>query len=226
MEVTPADFSNISITSGNTAISGISCAMSDKQTLTITNAIFANSSTYTVSIPSGTVQNATYKTINDAISWSFTTAAVTAGGTVTGQVSLDGLAAPKLGVVTVDVLDADGNKVATGNTVDSGSYSIPSVQTGTYTLKFKAVKYLVKKATAIFVSADVTTDAGKVSLKVGDVNGDNIIDLSDLGYLATAYGTRTGDALFDTRCDFNSDDIIDLSDLGWLASNYGLKGDN
>jgi hypothetical protein len=53
----------------------------------------------------------------------------------------------------------------------------------------------------------------------GDANGDGVVDVGDLGILATNYGTTTG-ATWD-RGDFNHDGAVDIGDLGILAANYG-----
>lgn len=49
---------------------------------------------------------------------------------------------------------------------------------------------------------------------VGDMNGDRIIDLSDLSRLLSSYGVDTGG-------DLNGDCVTDLADLSLLLSHYG-----
>ena len=53
----------------------------------------------------------------------------------------------------------------------------------------------------------------------GDANGDGNVDVSDLGILATNYGTIGGAVWADA--DFTADGNVDVSDLGILATNYG-----
>jgi hypothetical protein len=53
----------------------------------------------------------------------------------------------------------------------------------------------------------------------GDANGDNKVDVGDLGILAANYGT-TADATW-AMGDFNGDMKVDVGDLGILAANYG-----
>ena len=53
----------------------------------------------------------------------------------------------------------------------------------------------------------------------GDANGDGVVDVSDLGVLATNYGTTSGAEWADG--DFNGDSEVDVSDLGILATMYG-----
>jgi len=52
----------------------------------------------------------------------------------------------------------------------------------------------------------------------GDINHDNIVDVSDLGILAANYGNTNANSEIG---DINKDGIIDIGDLGILASNYG-----
>ena len=53
----------------------------------------------------------------------------------------------------------------------------------------------------------------------GDFNTDGAVDVSDLGILATNYGTTSGMTWGDG--DANGDGAVDVSDLGILATNYG-----
>jgi hypothetical protein len=52
----------------------------------------------------------------------------------------------------------------------------------------------------------------------GDANGDNMVDVGDLGILAANYG-GTGKTW--SQGDFNDDGLVDVGDLGILAANYG-----
>ncbi|MEA1951111.1 MAG: CRISPR-associated protein Cas5, partial [Planctomycetota bacterium] len=54
----------------------------------------------------------------------------------------------------------------------------------------------------------------------GDANKDDYVNVSDLGILATHYGTTSGAEWGEG--DFNGDNMVDVSDLGALATNYGI----
>ena len=77
------------------------------------------------------------------------------------------------------------------------------------------------KANATIVSGETDTGDnefidGTVYIKVpGDANGDQVVDIIDLGMLGGAWG------LYDPRVDFNNDGIIDIIDLGILGGYWG-----
>jgi hypothetical protein len=55
----------------------------------------------------------------------------------------------------------------------------------------------------------------------GDTDGNNVIDLSDLGVVLANYGLTTGGTL--ATGDVDGDGAVDLSDLGVVLSNYGTE---
>ena len=56
---------------------------------------------------------------------------------------------------------------------------------------------------------------------VGDLDGDSVIGLSDLGLMLSVYGTCVGDPAFDPAANIVAGACIDLSDVGLLLSVYG-----
>ena len=59
--------------------------------------------------------------------------------------------------------------------------------------------------------------------RLGDANMDGYINDADLALIEAAYGSLTGDANYDPRCDFNGDGKIDILDLAAAGKNYGLN---
>jgi parallel beta-helix repeat protein len=57
----------------------------------------------------------------------------------------------------------------------------------------------------------------------GDANGDDMVDVGDLGILAAKYG---GSRKTWAEGDFNGDGWVDVGDLGILAANYGTNASN
>jgi Dockerin type I domain len=59
-----------------------------------------------------------------------------------------------------------------------------------------------------------TTVAGAVP---GDVNGDGRIGCEDIAIIKAAFGTKAGQAGFDSRADVNNDGIVDVRDLAFVS---------
>ena len=56
---------------------------------------------------------------------------------------------------------------------------------------------------------------------IGDINGDGTVDLKDLVLVAKAFGSRSGSANWDPRCDINGNGGVDLTDLVAVAVHFG-----
>jgi hypothetical protein len=61
-------------------------------------------------------------------------------------------------------------------------------------------------------------DLGTVTLQGGDVNGDDVIDIRDLSFVAYHLGGG------DVQADANVDGKVDILDLTMLAGNFGEVG--
>ena len=60
----------------------------------------------------------------------------------------------------------------------------------------------------------------------GDVNLDGKVSLADLVTLANAYGSKPGDARWNSWADINRDGHVNLADLVSLATHYGFLSNN
>ena len=69
-----------------------------------------------------------------------------------------------------------------------------------------------------FVDGTITVEEPRV---LGDVNGDGLVDISDLFDLSKAYGSEPGDSNWNPDCDLNEDNKVDASDLSDLNENFG-----
>ncbi len=84
--------------------------------------------------------------------------------------------------------------------------------------------------TEAFDAAGLTATSPAISLKVnnGDVNGDDVVNISDLSILATNWsksfgtvGTDKGSSTTFAEGDLNQDNTVNIVDLSILASNWG-----
>jgi hypothetical protein len=56
---------------------------------------------------------------------------------------------------------------------------------------------------------------------VGDINGDNDVDIKDVSSVAKAFGTSIGQPLYNPNGDFNDDHEIDIKDVSTTAKRFG-----
>lgn len=55
--------------------------------------------------------------------------------------------------------------------------------------------------------------------KLGDVNGDGVVNITDIGLIVDVYGSQPAT---DPRCDLNKDGKVNIVDIGIVIDNYGL----
>ncbi|MBN1995775.1 MAG: hypothetical protein JW953_24025 [Anaerolineae bacterium] len=133
--------------------------------------------------------------------------------TLTGQVSLSGRANNNWSDAVVSV-DDSGQSYTTGAT---GQFSIVDVTPGLHTsITADAPGYLPSVCTAPTITAPETILV-TVALKSGDVNGDNIVDITD----ATAVGLSLGNTGPGLPTDINRDEIVDVLDIILVSINFG-----
>ncbi len=59
--------------------------------------------------------------------------------------------------------------------------------------------------------------------RVGDVNGDLIVDIFDAILLSTAYNSNPSSTKWNPNADFNGDNTVDIFDAIMLAGAFGNK---
>jgi hypothetical protein len=71
-----------------------------------------------------------------------------------------------------------------------------------------------------------TSFEGSSRLRVrmpGDINGDGLVELSDMFLAAEAYGSFSGHPRWNPAADENEDGMVDMIDLFFIGSNFGKK---
>ncbi len=100
------------------------------------------------------------------------------------------------------------------------SFVVPS---GSYDIAIKGSKWLRSVVSVDASAGDVS--GVSASLKGGDANNDNFVDISDLLLLIGAYNQVAPAAGYLDAADFTCDGTDDISDLLVLISNYNQQGD-
>jgi hypothetical protein len=110
--------------------------------------------------------------------------------------------------------------VSLGTTTDTiGAFTLNSVPVGSYSVTADAPGYLSAVCSAATVAAPTTT-LNSVSLVVGDINGDDLIDISD----ATAVGVSINQTGSGLAADLNADGVVDIFDLILVNVNFLKAG--
>ncbi|MDI6868549.1 MAG: S8 family serine peptidase [Coprothermobacterota bacterium] len=126
----------------------------------------------------------------------------------------------------VSFLDPGTNSVLHNYTLsvpsDSGSFTVYGVLQGTYDIKVKEAQCLSVLFPEVEATGTVSLDAG--ALKLGDITGDDYINIYDFSILAGSYGKTSSDPGFDAQADLNHDNVVNIYDFSILAGNYGLAG--
>ena len=149
------------------------------------------------------------------------------GYTVSGAVtSYNAAAAPQVKLVqgSVEAYEATlDSGTASGAQVTHG-FTFSGVVNGTYDLVIIKATHLTYTLRGVVVrDGNVDLSGRDITMPVGDLNGDGIIDVSDLNIIwnASNYNKQTSMAE-DPLTDLNGDGIVDVSDLNtlWNATNY------
>jgi hypothetical protein len=103
-------------------------------------------------------------------------------------------------------------------TTDEYGHFTVEVPPGTYRIKVKNSQSLINARTVTLTAGQNIVDMGQ--LRVGDVNADNIVDITDYSLLVGSFLAQPGDAGYNPNTDFNVDGITDISDYSILVSNF------
>ena len=120
------------------------------------------------------------------------------------------------------------------NTDINGGFNLTNLSAGTYTVRAVYPGYLAteKAGVSIVAGGSTSINLGTTSLRGGDANGDNAINILDIGAIISKFG-RTGVAVksasanctvTDEPVDLNDDGSVNISDLAIAAGNWGSVG--
>jgi hypothetical protein len=117
--------------------------------------------------------------------------------------------------IAVSLVNGASENVVTGS---DGAYTYSDVPAGVYGLVISHTLYLAAEFNACSVPGGETTSMPDVTLLGGDLDGNNVIDISDL---------VIGGAHFDStspEADITADGYVDIFDIVLIGKNFGLTG--
>lgn len=139
-----------------------------------------------------------------------------------GTATLQGFVGdPTQVVLQVQLIDPlTGNVVQTSNVnlQSNRTYQVTVNNPGYYIVRMKAPRFLQRRFSERRILGDTVLD---VSFINGDVNGDNVINDTDLSSVLSLYGSATSDPV-----DLNGDGVVTDADLSIVLGNYGLTGES
>jgi minor extracellular serine protease Vpr len=128
------------------------------------------------------------------------------------------------GVVTQGTVNADGTYVI-ANLSSDRVYSVEVYVPGHFRVVKTDVDLVNVLENGVTVPTDETVDFG--TLLAGDVDGDNVIDISDVVKVARYFMTEKGETGWANpeaaKGDFNQDGKVNLLDLSFVVKHFGKK---
>lgn len=148
----------------------------------------------------------------------------TVSGTITFQAGLANV--PRNQPLTIILTPSGGGTPITQTVTPdaNGNFTTQPVAPGNYRLRVKTAGSL-SEATNVNLSSGSVTGVN-FTLRGGDINNDNAVDIGDLSILIGVYNKRTGDAGFSPAADINNDGADDIGDLSVIIGNYNQIGSN
>ncbi len=135
----------------------------------------------------------------------------TDSSTVLGTISIQATATDNVGVTKVEFL-IDGNVESTDTSSPySYSWDTTGVSDDTHPLVAKAFDAATNEGTSTTVTVTVDNTSQP---KLGDINGDGVVNIFDASILASRWGTNDPDA------DLNGNGVVDIFDASIMASDW------
>ncbi|MEM3646897.1 MAG: M14 family zinc carboxypeptidase [Thermofilum sp.] len=106
---------------------------------------------------------------------------------------------------------------------NSSGFTLSDIPPGTYDIRLKERQCLSGKLYGVNIGSG-STALNFGSLRLGDINNDDRVNIYDFSILAGSYGKSQGQAGFVQSADLNHDNTVTIYDFSILAGNYGLSG--
>ncbi len=153
--------------------------------------------------------------------------------TVSGIITLENIGYYASEPIHIEVLDSAGAVVESHdlNTDYQGYYAFDSALSGSHRIRFKG-RHWLSNVTAP-VNFNVGQDAVNISLKNGDIDGDNSVTVFDYGilsdyfdksYLDADWGTVGSNGFRPADADIDNDFAVSVFDYGVISTNFDQSG--
>ena len=128
-------------------------------------------------------------------------------------------------VVRIDVDPPVEKKFDIPYTDEMGTFSVAvsDLPAGAYEWHAKGPTYLSEMGT-FTLAGPPTLELELGKMRAGDINGDNVVNISDFNTLRSSFGKAEGDAGYNPTADITGDKHVDTRDFTILKKNLGQVG--
>ncbi|MBK8027729.1 MAG: S8 family serine peptidase [Chloroflexi bacterium] len=164
---------------------------------------------------------------NSSLTLNITTTTPAPGPAITGTVVFEGRPAAPSALLSMPlsvIVKPVGGGAAVFNgmvTTNNNGVFVLNVPAGNYNVWVKGAHTLAN-LTTVNAAGAIAFSAG--TLKEGDANNDNVVNITDFSALAAAFGSSVGGASYNASADFNGDSTVNISDFSLLAANFAQSG--
>jgi hypothetical protein len=109
-------------------------------------------------------------------------------------------------------------------TDNEGKFTVADVAAGAYDIGVKGCHTLSRLEEDVVIGSG-TTNVNFGTLLEGDCDNNDMVNISDFGILADAFGSLPASGNWDDRADLDNSGAVNISDFGLLADNFGLLGE-
>jgi len=128
--------------------------------------------------------------------------------------------------ITLTLKSESGEFNYTGMTTDASGFftvTVSAVPNGDYSWRVKSPQFLANSG-AVTLAGATHTNVDMGQLRAGDINNDNVVNVTDLALLKLTYNRTVGEPNYDPRADFNGDQVVNIQDFNLMRLNFGHQG--
>ena len=91
-------------------------------------------------------------------------------------------------------------------------------------MKSKMIAGITLALFLVSILSMVGSVSAPLSPSDGDINGDNVVNISDVVQWGLAFGSAPTSPNWDPAADINGDSVVDIFDGVVIGTNFGLEG--